>query len=368
MKENKRLIAFLIIASCLMASVSGQQLKVLFLGNSYTSVNNLPKMVSNIATSMGDTLFFDSRTPGGQNLGGHLYDTISINKIKAGDLDYVVLQEQSMRPSQIDEWVAMDFFPRAHQLDSIINLYNPCGETMFYMTWGYKNGNSGYCEVYPWWPYKCTYEVMDSLTNLRYRMVADSNDAVISPVGAVWHYIRHHYPSIELYQADESHPSAAGSYAAACCFYTALFRKDPTLISYNFNLPKTEANKIKNAVKLVVYDSLLSWHIGEYDSIINANCSTNTTGIYEDREGLSETSLSVYPNPFGSAATIRFDTNMRNAELIIYDLYGQPVKQVKNINGRYITLYRDDLTQGIYLILLTQGDRVMVKRRIFINN
>jgi hypothetical protein len=64
---------------------------------------------------------------------------------------------------------------------------------------------------------------------------------------------------------DEIHPSKAGSYAAACCFYAAIFRNDPSLISYDYTLSPEVAGQIKTAVKRVMYDSLLSWHIGEYD-------------------------------------------------------------------------------------------------------
>jgi hypothetical protein len=70
-----------------------------------------------------------------------------------------------------------------------------------------------------------------------------------------------------LYQADESHPSVAGTYAGACCFYTAFFRKDPTLITFNAGLTKEDADIIKNAVKTIVFDNLAEWHIGEYNPV-----------------------------------------------------------------------------------------------------
>lgn len=95
--------------------------------------------------------------------------------------------------------------------------------------------------------------------------MADNNEAIISPVGAVWKYIRQNFPSIELYQADESHPSVAGTYAAACSFYTAMFRKDPSTITFNSTLSAPDAENIRSAAKIIVYDSLLNWHIGEYD-------------------------------------------------------------------------------------------------------
>jgi hypothetical protein len=242
--------------------VQGQTKRVLFLGNSYTFVNNLPQITSDIASSVGDTLIFEKNTPGGYTLQGHSSNATSLDLIMQGNWDFVVLQEQSQRPSLPAIQVEQLTFPYAQILDSIINENNPCGETMFFMTWGRKNGDASNCAA---WPPVCTYEGMDSLLHLRYMMMADSNNAVVSPVGAVWHYIRDNYPGIELYSTDESHPSTAGSYAAACCFYTSVFRKDPLQITYDYLINTTDAANIRAATKVIVYDSLLDWHIGEYD-------------------------------------------------------------------------------------------------------
>src|SRR5690606_1716533 len=124
--------------------------------------------------------------------------------------------------------VETEVFPYAKKLDSLVRHYNSCAETVFYMTWGYKNGDAGNCAVYP--PI-CTYQGMDSLLRSRYTMMADSNDALVSPVGPVRRYLRTYHPAIELYDIDGSHPSVAGTYAAACSFYSVLFRKDPSGIS-----------------------------------------------------------------------------------------------------------------------------------------
>lgn len=279
--------------------VNGQTKNVLFLGNSYTQVNMLPKMTADVAASAGDQLLFDSNTPGGYTLEGHSSNAISIGKIMVGNWDFVVLQDQSQRPSLPIEQVETDVFPYAYKLDSIINENNICGETMFYMTWGRKNGDAGNCS---WWPPVCTYRGMDSLLNLRYSMMAENNNAVVSPVGAVWKYINENHPSIELYSSDESHPSMAGTYAASCCFYTAIFRKDPTLITFNSSLNDQQAEIIRNATKLIVYDSLLKWHIGEYDltSKFNYSSSGNLTYQFQNQ---SENSLGQIWNFDGSIDT-----------------------------------------------------------------
>jgi hypothetical protein len=236
--------------------------RALFLGNSYTAYNNLPQLVADAAASAGDVLLFGSNTPGGYTLQGHSTNATSQALIATGTWDYVVLQEQSQAPSFPLSQVEAQVFPFAALLDDQIHAANPCAETVFFMTWGRKNGDASNCAT---WPPVCTYAGMDSLLNLRYRMMAEANDAILSPVGAVWRYIRTHYPTLELYQSDESHPSAAGSYAAACSFYAALFRKDPTTIAFNSSLPPADAALIRDAAKAVVFDSLLEWHIGAYD-------------------------------------------------------------------------------------------------------
>jgi hypothetical protein len=96
-------------------------------------------------------------------------------------------------------------------------------------------------------------------------MMANDNDALLAPVGAVWRYLREQHPEIQLYQTDESHPSEAGTYAAACTFYSVIYRKNPTLISYNGNVNSDQAAAIRNAVEMVVYSAFAEWYVGEYD-------------------------------------------------------------------------------------------------------
>ncbi len=238
-----------------------QTQRVLFLGNSYTAVNNLPQLVSDLALSAQDTLIFDSNTPGGYTFQQHCTDATSLAKIMQGNWDVVVLQEQSQIPSFPLSQVQSSCFPYARKLDSLIKLYNPCAKTMFYMTWGRKNGDASNCVN---WPPVCTYAGMDSLLRLRYKMMADTNHAVVSPVGPVWRYLRYHYPGLELYQADESHPSLIGSYAAACSFYTAIFHKSPALITSNYSLSPADAAVVRMTAASVAYDSLFFWNVGKF--------------------------------------------------------------------------------------------------------
>lgn len=248
----KKLIILFIVTICSNLSAQNLTRKVLFIGNSYTEVNNLPQIVANVAASAGDVLLFDSNTPGGYRLLQHTTNTVTQNKIMANDWDYVVLQGQSQEPIINQD----NFHYGAGDLKNMIKQNNPCSTPILYMTWGRKNGDPINC---PNIPVMCTYEGMDTALKNAYLEVAAHLRMEVSPVSVVWKYLRQNYPNIELYQADESHPSAAGSYAAACCFYATIFKKDPTLITFNYDLSPADAAVIRIAAKLNVYDNLSTW-------------------------------------------------------------------------------------------------------------
>jgi len=275
MMKLKLLILLLLIANY---SIAQQQIKkVLFIGNSYTYVNDLPALLSSVAQSTGDSVIYDSNCIGGYTFQLHSTNATTLQKIAQGNFDFVVLQEQSQLPSFPISQVQSSVYPYAKTLDSLINVANPCTETVFYMTWGRKNGDASNC---PNWPPICTYSGMDSLLRMRYEYMANANSALVSPVGAVWRYIRNNFPAIELYSADESHPSLAGSYAAACTFYSIVFRKNPTAITFSSTLDSADAANIRNAAKLVAYDSLSFWNVGDYDMNVDFTYSMgSTTGV-----------------------------------------------------------------------------------------
>ena len=245
-------------------TVGAQQKSVLFIGNSYTYYNNMPQILVDMALTTGDSLIVDSSTPGGARLVQHAVNPQTLSKIASNNWDYVAIQAQSQEPSWPISQVQTEVFPHAKTLCDSIRSGSSCSMPVFFMTWGRKNGDASNC---PNWPPVCTYQGMDSLLSERYQTMADDNDGLVSPVGAVWKYLRANHPSIELYTADESHPSAAGSYAAACAFYVTILRKDPTLISFNGTLTATEAQQIRAAAKTVVFDDFLQWNIGAYDPI-----------------------------------------------------------------------------------------------------
>lgn len=410
MNSVKYFLACIVATLCITTYAQQHTKRVLFLGNSYTYSNNLPQMLADAALSAGDTVLHDSNAPGGYTFEGHSTNATSLSKIAQGTWDYVVLQEQSQLPSFPDFQVQSDVYPFAAILNDSILAANPCTETVFFMTWGRKNGDASNCAN---WPPVCSYEGMDSLLNLRYRIMADDNEALVSPAGAVWNYIRETAPQIELYNPDESHPSVAGTYAAACTFYATLFRSNPENITYNSSLSSGDAAIIRAAAKLVVYDSLLNWHIGEYDpqaqftysatgateitftntsqfsTVYNWNFGDGnssvdqnpvhtyaTTGTYTvelavencgmqdtvsqiitiDASGIESTEIkyTIYPNPVSSVINIGKELHS-NLTYRIFNSSGKLMQAGDIINRQQIPVV--DLAEGIYLLQLVENNK-----------
>ena len=250
---KKSIILSILTAISLVATAQGPN--ILFIGNSYTEVNNLPQMVYNIAQSMGEDMTYASNTPGGCTFYQHCTNH-SMEMICQGGWDVVVLQEQSQYPSFPQSQVENEVFPYAERLIDSIYAHNPCAEPMLYMTWGRKNGDQSNAQFFP---VLGTYEGMDSMLYERYVYMAETYDASVCPVGRVWRYLRTNHPDIELYQSDGSHPSTAGTYAAACAFYTMIFQRDPDSINYTAGLDATTARIIRTAAHNVVFETISRW-------------------------------------------------------------------------------------------------------------
>ncbi len=411
-------IFFSLILSLFIIGLHAQDLKVLFIGNSYTAVNDLPSLFNNLALSTGDHITISSNTPGGSTFQNHCSNQ-SATMIQQGGWDYVVLQEQSQLPSFPLSQVQSECFPYAAQLNQMVKANSPCGETVFYMTWGRKYGdpdNAGY------FPPLATYEGMDSLLYERYMQMTQDNNAIVSPVGRVWRYLRTNHPEIELYSSDNSHPSLAGSYAAACCFYTTILRKDPTLTTYNPGIAPNVAQIIQNAAKTVVFDSLSVWYIGErnltadfsygdvsgftnltqnsnntttylwdfgngdYSTEENPAYSYDSNGVYtvtlratdecgqesvkvreitvtEVNVEVFESEILIYPNPVNDILHIEHQNTGQSFVTTIFDITGKKVYE-KRTKSKKETIDLSFLTSGIYIIKMEEKEKVSYSKII----
>lgn len=196
--------------------------KVLFVGDSLTYVNDLPRMFSDLARSRGDLVEVDLTAKGGNSLRDHLNSAWFHTKLQAKPWDFVVLQEQSQIPAFPPDEVAQRMTPAALELNRLIHAHRPETATVFFESWGLKNGDDMNCGHFP---ELCSYGGMQSRIEHTYEELTERTGALLAPVGRAWAAVRQAHPEIELYKADGIHPELPGSYLAACVFYATLFKK-----------------------------------------------------------------------------------------------------------------------------------------------
>ena len=79
-------------------------------------------------------------------------------------------------------------------------------------------------------------------------------------------------------------------------------------------------------------------------------------------------SLKLYPNPFNNQTTLRTDKKFQKATLTINNTFGQTVKQMENINGQTIILERDNLSRGLYVIHLSENNKIIETKKLIITD
>jgi len=101
---------------------------------------------------------------------------------------------------------------------------------------------------------------------------------------------------------------------------------------------------------------------GKYsDSIFYAGADTSIFYVVKTPVSIQEVEqaeISIYPNPAQSQFTV---TNTENANLTLYSILGQKVKQIAG-TGENALIYTEDLPQGIYMLKVERGDAVLTKK------
>ena len=200
--------------------------RILFVGNSYTTRNNLPRLIVGLAADAEHSRPVEVETisAGGASLRRHWNAGGPQEALAKGQWDYVVLQEQSTLPVK----------NRARYHDNV-RLF--AAETArhelrvaLYLTWSRQQAPQAQPLI--------TSAVQD---------IAVEVGATVVPVGPAWHIAMREDPSLVLYTDDGSHPTAAGSYLAACVFLVALFGERPigSSVSGALKLDRATAEKLQ---------------------------------------------------------------------------------------------------------------------------
>lgn len=215
---------------------------MLFLGNSYTFVNDLDLVVAEVFEAA------EEARPDTQRLasaGWTLHDHLVAVQTEGSDHalafaaphDWVFLQDQSQIPGFPEGDPALEASRAAAvALDGYAAATG--AQTMFLMTWGRRDGDSANPSVYPDFS---TMQARLADGYLAYVALAgkDGSPAWLAPIGLAWARVWQDQvdlgvdplaassPFVGLYSSDGSHPSPAGTYLAACVIYASLTGRSP---------------------------------------------------------------------------------------------------------------------------------------------
>ena len=189
--------------------------RILFIGNSYTYFNNLPAVLAQLAnSSRPNSLETKMVVTGGATLKSLWEAGDALKNIQQGGWTYVVLQEQSTlgQGGRVDGIPQINdpamFFEYARRFDAEIRKAG--AKTAFYMTWARHDSPQNQARL-----------------SAAYTSIAKELGAILVPAGHAWEMALHEKPGLALHQIDNSHPTPAGTYLAACVFYAVLLKRNP---------------------------------------------------------------------------------------------------------------------------------------------
>lgn len=190
--------------------------RILFIGNSYTYYNDMPSSYfARICKEAAYNVEVDTVVRGGWTLEQHA-DPASetgaevIARLSGEPYDFVVLQEQSLRPVIDTE----RFFSAVRVL--VERIRRTGAIPILYCTWSRKEGSQKLDE------YGLTKESMTRALVDAYGTIASELDVAVSYVGLAFYDVG---DDVMLYSPDKSHPSPEGSYLAALCLFYSIFGK-----------------------------------------------------------------------------------------------------------------------------------------------
>ena len=208
------------------------KIKVLFIGNSFTFYNDIPKMTENIAKSLGYDFVCDSITKGAHTLtqfadptdeyGKHVYDTLKTKK----DYDYVILQDQSTRSyTKYNE-----FYNACKKLNDLVKETQDHAETRLYATWGYPDGLSQ----------NETVVSQEAKIRDKYKECGASLNIKVHNVGQAFSKIYEENKDINLYFSDNKHPGHLGSFLSSHVHAMSILNIDTRTSTYSSGYSEQE--------------------------------------------------------------------------------------------------------------------------------
>ena len=244
-------------------------ISLLFLGNSYTFVNDL-NLATEALLEEGAAAWEDTATTrlaeGGYTWQDHVArvdtDPAWEEALVTGDTPwaYGILQEQSQIPGFHGESALWDdSLTAATQLDAWLQARG--AGTVVLLTWGRKDGDETNPDLYPDFP-TMQAELTEGTLAYQDALSTAEHPVYVAPIGPAFAVIYDDAVAAgevpqdglfgRLYSADGSHPSPTGTHLAACVLYATLTGDSPVGLSAPGSVDAADAAAVQAAVEAVV--------------------------------------------------------------------------------------------------------------------
>ncbi|HOX06096.1 MAG TPA: hypothetical protein PK280_06820 [Planctomycetota bacterium] len=181
-------------------------MRILFIGNSHTSRNDLPGLVRALVDSASGRPECEAAlcAADGRDLAWHAAEGGTRLALAGNRWDFVALQQKT------------------HPFDGYAALAAGCAA----LEPGIRAAGAR-ALIYSTWKRKDAPESDQDELDAAHARLAGESGALLVPAGAAWSLVRRGHPEIELYDADGAHAAPAGTYLTACAFFRALTGKSP---------------------------------------------------------------------------------------------------------------------------------------------
>jgi hypothetical protein len=177
--------------------------RVLFIGNSHTSTHQMPKTVQKLLNAAASEKNAFCETCAAGFLTDHVNRKVTLDLIKQGNWDYVVLQAQKYSTSGKYQY----------PYDAALKLTKLANE------------NGAKVIMYPEFSQRGNKEEAARVHEL-HQLIASKSGAEVAPVGLVWDVAIQQEPELVLHAYDGNHASEAGAFLTAAVFYQVLSGQD----------------------------------------------------------------------------------------------------------------------------------------------
>ena len=178
--------------------------RILFIGNSLTSANDLPRLVCAIARDSGHEARCESVTFGNFSLNDHLLEGTAVRRLRDERWDIVVLQQG---PSALDSSRA-ELLQVSRRFADLIR----------------KSGARP--ALYSVWPWRSRSFDFPNVAET-YRLAARTSSGLYFPVTDAWLRVQKADRTIALYGPDDFHPTLGATYLAAMVIHRVIFGELP---------------------------------------------------------------------------------------------------------------------------------------------